>query len=53
MKQFEYKIIYTLSEELETTLNELGRDGWELVSVNNSGKIHSLSGICILKRILK
>lgn len=35
------------SEELEQVLNELGRDGWELVSINQT---QMLPSIIILKR---
>ena len=49
MKKFEYKVIYGLSMSFEDTLNELGLEGWELVSVNhNTNNLHT--GMATLKR---
>lgn len=46
--KYEYKVLYELKISFEETLNELGLEGWELVSVNQSS---SVTGIATLKRI--
>jgi len=55
MKIFEYKVIYDLNREypqksFSEVLNELGSDGWELVSANHNSVSHSLTGLVIFKR---
>lgn len=40
MKQFEYKIV-TLTKVCESELNELGAEGWELVSVTGNPAINA------------
>jgi len=56
MKKFEYKSLPLKHTELvvSTKLNELGKDGWELIQVvHQYGTGHGLespSVLCILKR---
>ena len=56
MKKFEYKSLPLKHTELvvSTKLNELGKDGWELIQVvHQYGAGHGLespSVLCILKR---
>ena len=50
MKKFEYKVIYGLSISFEDTLNELGLEGWELVSVNHNTVNCTHTGMATLKR---
>jgi hypothetical protein len=62
MKQFEYKLLErqppgifnkkNTLQNLETELNELGKQGWEIVNVARGGLFSagSNSGVIILKR---
>ena len=50
MKKFEYKVIYGLSIPFEDTLNELGLEGWELISANHNTGSNTHTGMAILKR---
>jgi len=54
MDKFEYKIIYDMSREFPNksypdVLNELGGEGWELISVSEPS-MSSLIGVAIFKR---
>ena len=54
MDKFEYKIIYDMSREFPNksfpdALNELGGEGWELISVSEP-PMSSLIGFAIFKR---
>lgn len=42
MKQFEYRVVYsdiTTDPSLVYDLNEMGKDGWELVSISNHPQV--------------
>lgn len=47
MKKFDYKVIEEYYSNLEYTLKEKGKDGWELVSVILQGERY----ILFLKRL--
>jgi len=54
MKKFEYKVVYDMNREFPKKsfpemLNDLGSQGWELVSVSEQS-MSSLIGIAIFKR---
>ena len=51
MKKWEYKVIYDLEKSVEEILNELGRDGWELINVSNGKTFSYATGRFIFKRI--
>ena len=66
MKKFEYKTIFMdvskfykwtgkvdfKSEEMETVLNDLGNEGWELVSTDSSNQMGTTQGVYLFfKRI--
>lgn len=38
MKKFEYQVLTLYGSDIEDELNEYGRLGWELVTVDNNGR---------------
>jgi len=63
MKKWEYQIVYSAakgfvttkpSQELESTMNNLGDNGWEIVSfvpmANSHGQTDAF--VCVLKRLI-
>ena len=54
MKKFEYRVVYDMDREFTKKsfpemLNDLGSEGWELVSVSEQS-MSSLIGIAVFKR---
>jgi hypothetical protein len=52
MRRFEYKVIDT-GEEIETRLNELGADGWQVVGVTTKKMMIAPPAAIILMRELE
>jgi hypothetical protein len=44
MKKFEYKFVIDGEDETEKSLNLLGNNGWELVTISPCGKDNSYLG---------
>jgi len=54
MKKFKYKVIYDFNREypgkgFPEVLNELGSQGWELVSTPSNNRYSNVTGIAIFK----
>lgn len=46
--RFEYKIVKLISYKLEEQLNTLGKDGWELISIQNDQGIFKRKLDCVI-----
>ncbi len=46
-QQFEYKIITDEAWKVQTTINTLGSQGWEAISISTSGT----AVVCLLRRV--